>query len=437
MITNTVVFGGSTSYNASFDLKLAGKSTADHFILNALQFNNSSAAGVTLSQAASDTTSGIRLGAASGNTGDFDQSGSGSVTATIPILVNVNSNVTGAGTGDISFSTLNLTGGNLTLSNSSNISAAAVINSSGNARTITNNIATPGKGLTIGSLALSSTATNSFTIGGSGTTTVNGVISETTTPGTFIKADTGTVYLQGANTFTGTLQVNNGALAVNSLADSGAGANGTGNIKLVNGANASAQLTYLGSAAAVTTRSIDIFGTGNNTSAIIDSSGAGTLTFGGASISGASAKTLVLQGSNNGNNTVAGVIADGTAPLGVTKSGAGTWVLSGADTYTGNTTVNAGTLKLAPASGNNNIAASPVINVATGATLDVSAVAGGFSLASGQSIKGSGTVLGPIAVATGAALAPGNSAGTLATASQTWGPGGSYQFDLADASGDP
>ncbi len=58
---------------------------------------------------------------------------------------------------------------------------------------------------------------------------------------------------------------------------------------------------------------------------------------------------LTLAGSNtSASNLISGVIADGTATLkmAVTKSGNGTWTLSGANTYTGATTVSAGTLSL-------------------------------------------------------------------------------------------
>lgn len=57
--------------------------------------------------------------------------------------------------------------------------------------------------------------------------------------------------------------------------------------------------------------------------------------------------TLTLNGSNAGNNTVAGVISDGTGggTLAVTKQNPeGTWVLSGANTYSGGTILNEGTL---------------------------------------------------------------------------------------------
>ncbi|MGL5019374.1 MAG: autotransporter-associated beta strand repeat-containing protein, partial [Luteolibacter sp.] len=63
-------------------------------------------------------------------------------------------------------------------------------------------------------------------------------------------------------------------------------------------------------------------------------------------------RTLTLQGSSTGLNTFSGIIqnnvvsntATGTARVSVTKAQAGTWVLSGVNTYTGSTSVNAGTL---------------------------------------------------------------------------------------------
>jgi len=63
-------------------------------------------------------------------------------------------------------------------------------------------------------------------------------------------------------------------------------------------------------------------------------------------VTGGAAGTLTLNGSDTGANTVSGIISDGSAALNVTKSEAGTWHLSGANTYTGATTINAGTLHL-------------------------------------------------------------------------------------------
>ena len=67
-----------------------------------------------------------------------------------------------------------------------------------------------------------------------------------------------------------------------------------------------------------------------------------------------SASTLTLSGANTGANEVTGVISNGaTGALRITKTGAGNWALSGAtaNTYTGRTLVNDGTLILNKAAG--------------------------------------------------------------------------------------
>jgi autotransporter-associated beta strand protein/T5SS/PEP-CTERM-associated repeat protein len=104
---------------------------------------------------------------------------------------------------------------------------------------------------------------------------------------------------------------------------------------------------------------------------------------------------------------------------GLTKTGAGTLELTNANSYEGNTTVGGGILKL---SGNGSLAQSSIIEVGSGAMLDVAGVTGGanfdgtrFSLASGQTLKGTGTVAGALGVGAGATLAPGGSIGFLTT----------------------
>lgn len=108
------------------------------------------------------------------------------------------------------------------------------------------------------------------------------------------------------------------------------------------------------------------------------------------------ARTLTLTGTNPDTNTIAGVLQNSTAAgagvLSVTKSGTGKWVLSGANTYTGATTVGAGTLLI---NGDQSLATGNV-NVNADATLG-----------------GSGTLGGSVTVAAAANLAPGASAGTL------------------------
>ena len=100
-----------------------------------------------------------------------------------------------------------------------------------------------------------------------------------------------------------------------------------------------------------------------------------------------------------------------TGAITLAKTGGSTLTLSGNNTYTGNTDISAGALALGSGG---SIANSGVINVASGATFDVSAVSGGFVLASGQTLKGAGTVSGATTI--NGNLAPGNSPGTLSFA---------------------
>ncbi|MCE9555114.1 MAG: autotransporter-associated beta strand repeat-containing protein [Planctomycetes bacterium] len=121
--------------------------------------------------------------------------------------------------------------------------------------------------------------------------------------------------------------------------------------------------------------------------------GAGTLNFGGA-ISGAVAgtTTLNINGTNTNANTISGQISNGTATnLAVTKSGAGTWILSAANNYTGLTTVSAGRLKYGT---NDVIAAGNVTINGASAVLDIGIyndTVGSLTMSAG-SIIGSGTL---------------------------------------------
>jgi autotransporter-associated beta strand protein len=72
----------------------------------------------------------------------------------------------------------------------------------------------------------------------------------------------------------------------------------------------------------------------------------GLLTLAGATAltSAAGARTFTLRGSGDGEIT--GAITNGAATVSLVKDGTGTWTLSGANTYTGNTTVGDGMLML-------------------------------------------------------------------------------------------
>jgi autotransporter-associated beta strand protein len=123
--------------------------------------------------------------------------------------------------------------------------------------------------------------------------------------------------------------------------------------------------------------------------------------------------TLTLNGPGSigvpaGNTSIDCTIA-GTS--GLTFSGSGTLTLSGTNTYSGNTTISAGTLALGSAGSINN---SSAISISTGATFDVSAIPSyALSGSTALSANGAGTI-----VDSTAAVINGASGGTVSLGSQ-------------------
>ena len=76
---------------------------------------------------------------------------------------------------------------------------------------------------------------------------------------------------------------------------------------------------------------------------------------------------MTLTGTNTGNNTLAPVIGDNSGATSLVKSGTGTWILTGSNTFSGTTTINAGTLKLA--SSGSALGSTSSITVNSGGTL--------------------------------------------------------------------
>lgn len=207
---------------------------------------------------------------------------------------------------------------------------------------------------------------------------VNGVISDGTTSSGLIKTGLGTLYLGGANTYTGTTDILNGPLVVD-------GALGAGAVNLGDTITTSNAASLL-------------FGTvsGNTIANTINvrAGSTGLLTLGGQNTSGINifsgpinlSHLLTVTAATGGEVEFTGIIS---GAFGLTKTGGGTVRLSNANTFSGLTTVSAGTL----AYGVSDALGSGGITI-NGGILDLgvdhSDTVGTVTLTSG-SITGSGT----------------------------------------------
>jgi autotransporter-associated beta strand protein len=204
----------------------------------------------------------------------------------------------------------------------------------------------------------------------------------------------GSVWINNAsNTYSGTITVQANT--------------GTGGIAMVVGANNAVQFA-----------NINLIGTHNGTDTALNygvqfASGVtapvlGSLTGSGninlADLAGTPANVALTAGSNNSTTTFSGILSGGG---GLTKAGTGVMTLSGANTYTGATTVSAGKLSVTGSLANSAVA-----------------VSGGTS----STLGGSGTLAGAVTVTNGSRLAPGS-----VTSSSNFGSFGT--LTLSNASG--
>jgi fibronectin-binding autotransporter adhesin len=269
--------------------------------------------GLTVGGAGDTTLSGVIS-----NTGALTKSGTGTLT-----LSGVN---TFSGNTTISAGTLKLGvanaipdgagKGDLVMNPSS---GTATFDLGGFSETI-NGLSNSGAGSSVVDNSASST-TPTLTVGGNNvTSTFSGVIQNTAGTLALTKTGTGTLTLSGANAFDGSTTINAGSLSIS--ADNNLGA--------APGSATAGKLTFGGGSLA-TTASFTLNsnrGIAFNSTGTIDVASSTTLTYGG--------------------------IAAGSG--GLAKSNAGTLILSGANTFSGATTINAGTISIAA---DNNLGTAP------------------------------------------------------------------------------
>ena len=193
--------------------------------------------------------------------------------------------------------------------------------------------------------------TLSGVINGTGGVTKNFTTSTGANAGTW--GTTSTLTLSAANTYTGVTSALAGTLSFNSIADVSGGASALGAPSTIAGgtiamgtATTGGTILYTGSGH-TSNRVVNLAGTTGG--ATINASGSGALVLtSNLTATGAGIKSLTLTGSSSADNTLGGIVVNNSATntTALVKSGTGTWVLSGANTYTGGTTVGGGALKL-------------------------------------------------------------------------------------------
>jgi fibronectin-binding autotransporter adhesin len=235
-----------------------------------------------------------------------------------------------------------------------------------------------GAQLTIGGDITAEGTNSRFYVTGTGTLIVTGNIGELNTANAGGLFENPTVYLLGLNQFTGQFNAGVGTLVVNTLFNTGFESSlgtGTGpNGRIINmtsaGGAVEATLRYIGEETS-TNRQVRFMSNTAGGRNVIEASGTGQLRFSSDVFNVTLSRppqNLVLSGTNTG--VIEGRIQDNTGGgvISLIKEGTGTWVLRDPTSYTGPTTITAGTLRVAAPRALERTAS---VTVNTGGTLEI------------------------------------------------------------------
>jgi autotransporter-associated beta strand protein len=236
---------------------------------------------------------------------------------------------------------------------------------------------------------------------------------------TLVKSGGSTLALSGTNSFSGGVVLNAGTLELNSNTALGAGP-----LKIFGGA-----LTSLANFANANANTVEIngdFAFGGSTPM--------NLGMGAVSLGTLPGTTRTISGSGSGALTLGGVISNGTTANALTKAGSNTLVLSGANNYSGGTTVSGGTLtaRNGSALGTGDVTVTANGNLSYAATADESLTIGRVLNIIGGAVSwviGADATSAKIAVA-GAATATGAVQLNMSLASGASLPGGTNIYTL-------
>jgi autotransporter-associated beta strand protein len=226
-----------------------------------------------------------------------------------------------------------------------------------------------------------------LTVGGNNlNTSFSGVIQDGGvyggTGGSLTKTGTGTLTLLSANTYTGATTISTGILNIQNAAALGSTTGGTtvssgATLQIQGGITVGDEALFIsGGGAPFATGTLEnVSGTNNygglltlgSTIVISSDSDLGTLNLTNTGTITGAGSTIDLVGAGNGS--IASII--GTTTGGLAMNSFGTWILSGANTYTGGTSINIGILQL---SGAGTLGATNgALTVNIGGTLDLNA----------------------------------------------------------------